>query len=210
LATSALDSNTYKKGIAAALKIKGIMEAPNKVNIDQIQIIADAMQGGFSTYEHHQFTIPITFPITTIEDFIIFSPVDGLFAKDNVQNNRLHEIRLIGARIQISGVTPVDQDKINVQLRLNDLKAGGTDITFIRWELEQKTGKLVYSWVFPAMTTDEEGQFQQYQAWNWMGHLPAGKEFGIRIVKDTAFDGSETGSISFFFVRVPRGSILPL
>jgi len=210
LATSALDSNTYKKGLAAALKIKGTKEAPNEVNVDQIQIIADAMQGGFSHYEHHQFTFPIIFEIEDTKDVIIFSPVDGLFSPDNVQNNRLWEIRLIGARVVVTGITPVDQDKIQCQLRLNDLQTGGTDITFIRWELEQKTGKLAYSWAFPAMTTDEEGQFQQFQAWNWLGHLPAGKEFAIRLQKDTSFDGSENGLISFFFVRVPRGSVLPL
>ena len=209
MAQSHIDSTDYGKGLARALKIKGVRQVPDKLNVDQIQITADSMQGGFSIYEKKHFDVSEAITPTGSMALTLFDPRITTFPLASAQNNQLEEIRLISMRIRIAGVTAIAGNTIDVQLRYIDLPTGLV-LPCVSMAQAQIAGKGQYTWYLPYMVEIPGGSYQFYQGWNWNGWIPAAESFGVQITKQTAFAGTETLTVVSSFITVPKGCQLPM
>jgi len=211
---SAIDPSDYSEAIKSALNIRGAQQMPNEVDIDSIKLVADPLQAGFARYQSKALTITGTLIAGLNSSINIFSPTSavqspGTPENPNFQYTRLHEIRLIGLRAQLGGITSIAGDSIKCSISLlDDREVPVPETEIVEFEIQQTTST-AYSWKFPSMTREVTGAFQLYQAWSWDGWLPNGFTLNVKFNKESAFVGTELATIKVFFIRVPRRTILP-
>jgi len=210
----AIDSSPYSESLKTALNIRGEKQAPNEVDLDSVKVIVDAVQGGFAKYESKALEITGTLIAGKNSSINIFSPTSavqdpGTPANPNFQYTRLHEIRIIGMRVQVGGITSIAGDSIKCSIALlDDRDVAVSESEIVEFEIQQTTST-AYSWKFPTMTREVTGAFQLYTAWNWDGWLPNGFTLNVKFNKESDFIGTELATIKIFFIRVPRHTLLP-
>lgn len=225
MSKASLDSNKWKKGIADALQIKGTQEAPNHVNTDQVQVIVDSLQGGFSVYETLGFD-QNSEAINGVSSklFNLFSPFPAEYSYDNIRNNQAHEIRLLGIQTVFNNIGASAGDRIYVELFLQSSwgsKLGqthGNSVKIVQMEQPQIGGESQYIFTFPALTNikdSSQGSDENFSipqtAWNWHGWIPAGSRLDINVGRDGgSFGEDDIASFKVVFARVPKGVQLPM
>lgn len=206
--SSALDSNIWKRGIAKALQVTGIQEAPNQIATDEVKVTVDALQDGFSDYEIVTAEKEIVLAGGASPTFIFFDPTEP---EGDPFNNSQYEIRLLGFRLRVKDIAAVVAgDNISVQLNWFD-PANPTLNTciFLLWERLQVAGINDYNFNFPSMTIEENGAYQLFNSFQWSGWIPHKAAIHGVVKKDTVFAGTEDFIMTATFARVPRNSKPP-
>jgi len=206
MASSALDSNTYSLGLQRALDIKGKKNAPNLINTDEIMVIANAIQDGFAIKEAVTFNQSEAITTgTEIIDIELFSPVDTIFGKDNVRNNRLWENRILAFSASVSGQGSGGGANY-FRLRFRNI-TDGTLATIVQMKGQKDVDPALFN--IPAITIESTGIYETNVGMAWNGYIPAG--ISLNLEYDNVVNLS-AGTVLLDFVgyRVPRGAQLPL
>jgi len=205
---SEVDPNTYAEGLKNALDIKGVVNAPGRIDVDSIKYIADAIQSGFAIKTlrviEQADQLGGGSPNTTIN---LFDPTNN---SPLGFNNRLFETRLIGMDIILSNVVPVNLERINATIGHTLIGSNVTRMVNTDWEKRQETGNTTYVWTFPSMNRQIDNDNVHFSANWWNGYILPDQLVDVDISRITNWNGSEQYTIKYMFYTVPRGAQLPL
>jgi len=205
-----LDATQWKKGLVTALGIKDPKEVPNFANTDEVQITADALQGGFSSYEKKSIAL-VGVPNTSKSQTItVFDPSDfEANEKKDPRANRLWEVRLIALQLRIQGMSVGTLgDKFQWTIRMLD-KSNGSIVRMLDLGQFNDGVQTEFRMALPTQISEENGIMMAYNTLGWKGWIPAGMTVYIDARNEVNFNGNESFSVDGYFIRVPRHSILP-
>lgn len=209
---SFIDSNLWKRGIARALQIRGAKDAPNEVNIDQVQFVVDALQEGFAVYEHlDHIETNVALNGSSTVSYVLLEPSTTSLALDDPRNNNGWESRLLGLDVRLDNIGAASGEIIWVALRLQ--KSNNSATTFVRLEQPQIGGISEYRFHLPNLTNVKDlsqGGFENFsipqQGWGWTGWIPANARLTLEMGRlGGAFGADDVASISMQWLRVPKG-----
>ena len=215
-----LDSNTWKQGIRKALQIKGDQDAPNHVNVDQIQFIIDSLQSGFSHYSLHAYntTLALSGGVSSANT-TLFEPFSNILALTDVRNNFDWETRLLGleCRFENIGASSGDEIWIELSLQFQDPIIGLTTIRWMRMEQPQIGGVTAYRFMFPSLTNVKDkvqGTRDNFaipqNSWNSTGWLPARTRLFLTAGREGGnFGADDVVQINMLWARTPKGTMPP-
>ena len=167
---SHIDSNDYMRGIQRALRVKGVRNAPDKLAVDRVQPIVDALQAGYGIYEVQSFNANIALnSADTIVDVDMFNPLgNGPFPLGDQRNNFEREIRILFWHASITGFIS-NGDKWDCNHNFKHVRDGVT--TQVK-AIHHTTFQSRLDWYLPTATYDLDGTFQLFNGTNWNGFLP--------------------------------------
>jgi len=205
-----LDAPLWKRGLVKALGIKGDKEVPNEVNNDQVQITADATQDGFAVYEKKSIALTGTPNTSKSQTITVFDPSLYFEAEDtDPRANRLWEIRLLWLQLKITGMTVGTQgDKFQWTIRFLD-KSNGSIVRALDLGQFNDGVQTEFRMALPSQVSEENGIMMAYNTLGWQGWIPAGMTMYVDARNEINFNGNEAMTVDGYFIRVPRGSMLP-
>ena len=208
---SHVDSNDYMRGLQRALDVKGVRNAPDKLLVDSIKVIADAVQAGFAIRETDSFNVSgeaLNSP-DTIADFNMFSPLNSDFARGTQRNNFDHDIRVLFWHFQVIGFTSNTDNWTGRHIFKHVRDGATTQCPAIIQETEQNRGP---DWCLPGQVRDLASNYQNVPTTSWNGWLPSNIIWNFEISKNNGSNFGTAKSVNYecIYVRVPKGAQLPL
>jgi len=205
----ALDSNEWKPGIQKRLDIRSEKTAPNLIDTTSVKYIVDALQGGFSNIETINQGFNPTVLAAATNEFVMLSP-EPLQAPNENANNQEFEIRLIGIECDLTGFTSIAGNPFNMDFSLHTPENNSLT-RFLRYTFSQNAGQTEYRVSLPGMFDDyDSGGDRQGLTWN--GYIPARTTLTVQLALEggQTFAGTETWDLDYIYIRVPKGTRLPL
>jgi hypothetical protein len=212
MATSHIDSNEYSKGLQKALQVRGDKQAPNEMNVDQVMVTADAVQGGFSIASREGFSESGALPSAASDAaFLLISPITSGagFARDHIRNNAEWDTRILFFQFTASGFG-TSANNFELTHTFTHIKDGNiVQVEAIQQIIDEKPDM---NWCFPMFSREETGSHQQFIGSSWNGRLPPGIDWTVTLNRQggTNFGASKNYEINVIWERVPRGARLPL
>jgi len=208
VASSPIDSGVFAKGIENALQVKGKKNAPSELNTDEVHMIVDSLQGGFSIREKIAFTQNEA--ITTGTDFInisVFDSTSNIFGKNDIRFNRNHDIRILFMEMSVSGQGTAGGNNY-FRLRMEDKSVPG-EVVCMGVQMKAQKDVEPAVWCMPTITLESTGIMETNSVANWNGVVLAGVNLLIEYDNVVGLSNG-TQILSLIGVRVPKGSQLPL